>query len=217
MIFILLSAILLSFEFTGAAEFISIKQFYSNLYSNYRTAFTEQVTSLTLTTSNGILLFAYNAYEAEQLFNLLVISLVPALLLSSFVITGFSFKIFSRIVNKCSGEDCGIYEWSFKASNIVVYFYILVAVLSLFSESDATVFGYSLMTLNTFFSVVFAYIGMKNAYRFFLSRGKSALFATVVIGIAFVLLASYSIRIFSYLGVIANIITNRIEKELTNK
>ena len=87
----LISAILLSFELTGAVGIIPIKQFYSNIYRNFHDAFIANVTSLTRKTESGGLIFAYNIYEAEAMLSELVIFLIPMFAIACFAIAGLSF------------------------------------------------------------------------------------------------------------------------------
>lgn len=213
----LLSAILLSFELTGSVGAIPIKQFYSNLYRNFSDSFISRVTSLTRKTEGGIFTFAFNIYEAEAMLAELIILVIPIFVIASFTIAGLSFKCFSRIVNWLSGEDSEVNEWSFKTSNLIAYFYILLAVLNLFVTSYSGVVGFSLMILSMVFSVIFAYVGIKYTYYFFLSRGRSSLFAKIVIVIAFVLLSSAAVTVFSYIGAVINIAVNKTQKKLENK
>ena len=217
-VMIIASAIFLAFEKTGSFEILSIKQFYSNLYSNYRDFFVKTVTSLKVTDKNGMMFFAYNVYEAELLFRELIITLVPMLLVLSFVISGFTLKILSSIVERYSGEDSGIYEWSFKTPNLVAYFYLILSLIQIFgSDDDGSIFYFTVMSLSTLFSVVYAYIGVKFVYYFILSRGKSRLFAIILILILFIILSSFVTQIISYLGVIVNIITNKISSKPKNQ
>lgn len=213
----LLSCVLLAFELTGAVGVIPIKQFYSNLYRNFRDTFITKVTSLTRITKSGEVTFAYNAYEAESMLSELTILIIPTFAIVCFAGCGFSFKCFSRAVNKLSGQECGISEWSFRTSNLVAYFYLLLAVLNLFVSSAAGIFGFSLMTLSTIFLVVFAYVGIKYTYRFFLSRGRSELFSAIVLVVVFALLSSGAVSIFSYLGAVINIFVNKNSKESKSK
>ncbi len=215
-VLMLISAVLISFESAGGVGIIPIKQFYSNLYRNFRDAFIDKVSSLTVTLESGTKLFAYNSYEAEAMLFELVILFLPSFLVACFAVAGLTFKCFSRLVDKLSGEESGIYEWSFKTSNTVAYFYILISVLDIFIPSSTGVFAFSLMTLNTFFSVVFAYLGIKNLYAFFINHGRSSLFSKIAIAVVFVLLSSNAVSIFSYIGAIVNIASNNAEKALKN-
>ena len=210
---ILLSAILLPFELSGSVGVISIKQFYSNLYGNYRTFFVEQITSLTKTTSDGMNFFAFNTYEAEKMFSELVIYLIPLLAVFAFLLSGISLKIFSRTVMRYSGEESGIAKWDFKTSNTVAYFFIAVSILTLLNDFNGSVFDFTLTSLNTIFSAVFAYIGIKNVFRFFTSRGRSVIFTVIIMLVISALLASNIVSVLSYLGVFVNILMNKSKRE----
>ena len=106
---IILSAILLPFDnLGGSIGVISIKQFYSNLYNDYRTFFVELVTSLTQADENGIWFFAFNVYEAEAMFTELVMAIIPLLAVTAFLISGVSVKLFFHAVLRYSEETiCG--------------------------------------------------------------------------------------------------------------
>jgi len=214
---ILISAIILPFDLNGSVSYISIKQFYSNLYFNYRTAFVDYITSLKKTSSSGLMFFAFNTFEAEAMFDDLVMSTVPVMIILAFALSGFSLKIFSKIVFKYSGEDSGLDAWDFKTSNTVAYFYVIVSVLTMLNRFNGSVYDYTLSAVDTVFLAVFAYIGIKSFYRFLASRGRSTFFSTVVLVILIVLLFSNALSILSYIGVVVNIIKNKPEKSSETK
>ena len=216
-VLMLISALILPFDLNGSVGFISIKQFYSNLYGNYRTMFVEYITSLAKTSTSGLVFFAYNTFEAEQMFDELVMSIIPMLILLSFALSGFSLKLFSRITVKYSGDDGAVDGWDFKTSNTVAYFYIAVSVFAALNAFNGSVFDYTLIALDTVFSAVFAYIGIKSCYRFLVSRGRSSFFSVALLAIVFVLLSSIAVSAFSYLGVFVNIIMNKAEKSRETK
>ena len=216
-VMMLISAVFLAFESTGAVGIIPVKQFYSNLYRSLYDTFIDTVTSLTVASESGINLFAYNAYEAEAMFFELVILSVPVFLIICFVLIGLTFKCFSRIVKRVSGEESGINAWAFRTSNTVSYFYIIIAALDMFFSSSNGVLALSVTVLNTFFAVVFAYLGVKYVYAFLINKGRSALFSKLAVVVLFVLFSSNAVSIFSYLGVIVNIVTNNSKKGLKDK
>lgn len=210
---IILSAILLLVELSRAAD-ATVSGFYFDTYYKYKEVFLDTLTSLVYEEFDGVQSFAFNLYEAKMLFRELIIYLIPATILISFALSGFTLKVFCRSVAKNSRDDSEIYAWNFGTSNIVSYFFIALSVVALMASSDGSTFAYVIFTLNTLFTAVFSYIGLKALYYIIISRGKSRFFAIVLIIILFALLSSLTFQLLSYFGVITNIVTN---KALKNK
>lgn len=210
---IILSAFLLLIELSRAAE-TTVSSFYFDGYHKYKEFFLDTLTSLVYEDADGVQSFAYNLYEAKMLFRELIIYLIPITILISFTISGLTLKIFCRSVAKNSRDDSEIYAWNFGTSNIVSYFFIALSAVALMASFDGSTFAYVIFTLNTLFTAVFSYIGLKSLYYIIISRGKSRFFAIVLIIIIFALLSSLTFQLLSYFGVIINIITN---KALKNK
>ena len=212
-VMILISAVLLAFEMTQITELVSVKQFYQGIYENYKDYFVQNVSKLLNSTNEGELFLLYNSYEVELLFVTLAVSLVSVFLIASFALSGVTVKCFKRIIRRYSADECGILEWKFRTSGLVAYFYIAISLLSIFSNSGIGTYSYTLMVLNSVFSAVYLYLGLKFFIGFFLSRGRSRFFALVMCVIAFVLLSGYSVQAFSYLGVVCNLVANRSDKK----
>jgi uncharacterized protein YybS (DUF2232 family) len=106
-------------------------------------------------------------------------------------------------------EETALSKWRFGASNLTCYFYIIVAVLSLIAENDGSIFIYTLISLNTILSVIFAYLGFRFIYNLLLSKGRSSLFAIALLVLAFIMFSSSALTILSYIGVTVTIIFNR--------
>lgn len=213
---VLISVLLLIFELSNSAGYTSVSKFFSEIYSEYKTAFLDAVTSLVREDADGVQLFAYNLYEAEMMFRELIMYLVPLFFLFSFVISGVTLKVFSRTIEKNTDENCEIYGWNFGTSNAIAYFFIALSFVSLIAGFDADVVSLVIFTLNTLFTAVFAYIGLKSLYYIIISRGKSRIFALVLIVIALALLSSFAFQLFSYFGVIINIVTNKVAHNKRN-
>ena len=207
---IVISIVLLLVELSSNSGYTSIVRFFGDYYQKYKELFLETVTSLVYEGNNGELSFAFNLYEAEMLFRELIMYVVPLAFFASFVLSGFTLKLFARTVERNSDEDCEIYAWNFAASNIVSYFYIALALVALVATADGSTFSFVIFTLNTIFTAVFAYIGIKSLYYIIISRGKSKAFAIILLVLAFFLLSSFAFQILSYFGVIMNILTNKV-------
>lgn len=215
-VLMLLSLILLlasAKESLGAGSF---KDCCVNLYSATKTRFVEVVTSLKVE-ADETTFFAYNAYEAAAMFDELLILSVSVFALISFFITGITLKIFSKAANSYFSDDAGISSWSFRTSNTVAYFYLIVSVIAYFEAAGTGVFSYVIITLSTIFSAVFLYIGVKSVFRFIISRGRSKIFAVLIMIIASSLISSFAVQLLSYIGVFVNVRQNKIAKESGNK
>lgn len=208
------SAILLAFNGDAGIGFDAVRQYYANLYSSLKEVVFEFLTTITTLDENGLLIFAYNAMEAEAFIKETVLLLIPMTVLLAFLSTGITFKVFSKIVEKNSGEESGIHFWKFKTSNLIAYFYIVVAVLSIFAYSDGSVFTYVITTVNTIFAPIFAYIGAYVIYIFLISRGKSPFFSIFIIFAGIFIFSSFSLQLLSFFGVYFNITSNKLSGKL---
>ncbi len=207
---LLISALIFGLVF---GKGMGIVGFYTELYNMYKAEFIELLTSLTLTSEQGTPLFAYNRIEAELLFNELVILLAPALVLLAVFLCALSLRIFSSLIVRYSGDECGIYEWRFNPSNLVAYFYLAVAILTIFAGSGTGIFAHTVTSLNIIFAPVFAYIGASVIHALIVSRGKSSFFALSVIVIACVILYTFSITLLSFIGVYFTVVANKVIKK----
>ena len=210
------SAILLLYELSLSAGYTSFVSFFSERYQEYKELFLETVTSFVYEGDNGSLSFAFNLYEAEMLFRELIIYVVPITFLLSFLLSGITLKLFVRAVERNSDEKCEINAWNFAVSNMVSYFYIVLAFIALVAVSDGSTFSFVIFTLNTIFVAVFAYIGIKSLYYIIISKGRGKVFAFILIVLAILLLSSLAFQLLSYFGVIINILTNKVISKKRN-
>ncbi len=204
------SAIFLAFEFMGRVEAAVITEFYSDVYEKLKIEFVDMLTSLKTKNNVGMTVFAYNAYDAAALFMDFTILLIPILILTAFLLTGLTLKFFGRTVKKISGEECGISAWRFSVSNLITYFYIIVAVMSMFAGGDTSIFSLVIVSLNTVLAAPFAYLGFTFIYGIICAHGKSPFFSASVIIILCVIFSSFSLPLLSFIGVYFNIVSNKI-------
>lgn len=208
------SALFIAFGKEWGVGANAIKGFYQNLYGVLKDAALDFLTSLTTLDEKGLLVFAYNAIEAEAFIRETVLLLIPMAFILAFLSAGVTFKFFASVVEKNSGEECGIHFWKFKTSNLIAYFYIIIAILSIFAINDGTVFTYAITTLNTIFAPVFAYIGAYVIYLFLIARGKTPIFSILILSLGILVLSFFSVQILSFLGVYFNIKSNKLSRKL---
>lgn len=210
-VMLVVSAIFLAFETVGSFGLTAVKHFFSNLFTAYKSYFVDALTSITVLNRDGVSFFAYNPSQAELFFHEIVLLLIPIVILFAFLLSGITFKVFASVIRKNSGEESGINSWNFLTSNFVAYFYIIVAIISMLA-SGSGVFGLTLVSLNTVFSAVFAYIGVSFVYSLIVMRGKSSFFAIILIIVVCLVFSSFAIQLLSFLGVYFNIVTNKISR-----
>lgn len=209
-----LSAILFSFEIMKSVGFDEILEFYTKVYTSFKDIISDFLTSKTVLNEKGIPVFAYNLTEAEMFVHEFIMLLIPISVLLAFLSTGITMKTFSFIVSRSSGDECGIHLWKFKTSNLIAYFYVIIAVICFFAVNDGTIFTYVLTTINTILAPIYAYIGAYVIYLFMISRGKSPSFAVLVIFAACVILSSFAIQLLAFFGVYFNVTSNKLSKKL---
>lgn len=205
----IVSAILLSFEKVGVSGFSTVKYYYSSLYMSSKKEFVDFAMSLVTTNSEGVTVYAYTLYEAEILFENLIIILIALAIIYAFVTVGVTCKILSAILRKCSVENSSVSKWSFFASNPFAYLYIIVAVLSVFVSQSGGVFSFSVTVLNTVLSVVFAYVGFKAVRSFIASHGRGGRTAIIIVLLVLLLFTSFFVSVLSYIGVYYSISRNK--------
>ncbi len=208
-VFMVLSVLSIALSLKQAEGFTS----FWNLYESFKAEFSDMLTSLVISDENGRHIAAYNPIEAEIMLRELIIMILPLSILLSVILTALTLRIFSGIVLKHSGEHSGINEWIFKPSNPVAYFYVAVAVLSIFAGSGGSPFSYVLLSLDIIFAPIFAYMGASIIHALIVSHGKSPLFAALVIVFACVILYTFSFKLLSFIGVYFTVIANKISKK----
>lgn len=190
----------------------SILDFYAEAFSLLEEKFVYLLTSLSYTDNDGINLFYYNDYEAKNIFREFMLLAIPIAIVLTFLLTGITLKIFSAIVKRLSGEDSKICVWSFRIPQPVVYFYIILAVINIFSSGEEGIFAFVITSLYFVFMTVFAYHGVVFVHTYITVGGRSSFFSVVIILAAIFVFYSVSIQLLSYIGVYFNITYNRVLK-----
>lgn len=209
-IFISLSACLVAFDEIGALKLASIKGFYSEQYYVLKEYFINVITSVATRSEAGIINYSFSRSVAEEFF-ISVIKFLPAAIISfAFVSTGIAMKIFSRQAELRTKEASKIDSWSFVPSTFVGVFYLVVAVLALFVTDG--VFADSVLVLDTLFSLVFFYMGVKFFLTVFRYKGKSGLVIFILL-LAIFAFGAFASRLISYIGVYFTVASNRTSSE----
>ena len=155
--------------------------------------------------------FIFNASDAESLFNSLISALIPTLFVISFFISGVALKTFTSCLRKISDKDSRIFTWEFSTNSFLAYFYIILAIVNLFTGSSDSTFAFVVSSLSMILMFVYAYLGMKFINSFLREKiGKTP--SLIVIGIALLVFSSFALTLLSYIGVYYTITINKIFK-----
>ncbi|MBO7303693.1 MAG: hypothetical protein J6V09_00525 [Clostridia bacterium] len=203
----IITAVLIAVGEVGEFSYAAIKTFYGTLYHELKNEFIKVVSQLTVLAEEQ-LFFRFSTAEAEMIYHDAVFLAPSILLLSALAIAGFMLKSLSALILKFSGATDEILNWHFKAPNIISYFYIVLAITNLFAAGSGGLAALTVVTLNTLFSVLFAYLGVKFLF-FIVAYKRGVFFAIMLIGIGVMLTSGYAVVILSIVGVVSNIKMNK--------
>ena len=125
----------------------------------------------------------------------------------AFLLSGISFKVFSSVVSRVDDTPENIYVWRFVTGNVFAYFYIVLALISIFATTDDP-FGIVCVNLYNLFMVVYAYIGF-NFAKALISIKKSPRFANILLILLILFTSGLAFTILSYVGVYFTIARNK--------
>ena len=207
-ILMLMSAVLIAVEYIGSLSFSGIYEYYENLYEVCKKNFSTVLTSMETTDELGNVYQQINPGDATAMYNTVVISLIPISIITAFVLSGLSIKIFTSKIRKHNSDDIRLVGWKFLTTPLISYFYVICSVVSLIVTTGVA--GISISFVTSVFMVVYFYMGVKAVYSF-LSKRRGKLFAVLIIGAAIFMFPMFfpSIDWFfpyliSYIGVFSN-------------
>ncbi len=209
----LVSVFLFAMDYNDSISLTKAFEFYRELGAYLKEKFVEFVITLQ---NEGGGSFAFTEADATLMFNELILGIVPLTLILAFLISGLALKFFTRNLFKYADEEPHPFNWSFRTSNFVAYFYIATLIFFWIVPEDAGAFFLLVNTLYSLFSLVFAYLGVKFLYAFFLAKGKRPLLAILIIVAIFVVFSSFVVTAISLLGVYVNNSMNKLSR-LTDK
>lgn len=206
-----ISLVFLAFTALKAFGASVVVQFYSHIYNSVKNVVVNSLVAISNRTEEGIRYFLLNRYDAEIIFDQMVVLLIPITMIFAFIISGIALKLFTSIVSRRTKPDSPINTWSFKTPTSVAVFYLIVSVISLFSYGASDLFSVSISALSSVFMVVYAYVGLTFAHAVLAQRFKSNGFVTFAFVLAFLLFSSYFLQILSYIGVYYTISSNKLD------
>jgi hypothetical protein len=193
-------------------NFLLVDDFYIDLYEKGKTLLIEHLTSFTRIDEQGFTYKMYNSGEAVGIYNAIVLSMIPAILIFSFVQVGIAVKIFTSRIRKLDPEDKKLSSWRFSTTPVISYFYLIVSFFSIFSKEG--IVGLSLSFVAILLMAVYFYFGFCALFSFFASK-KGTAFAVLVLGLGIILLPSFIPLIISYIGVFINNTIYKNEEKLS--
>ncbi len=134
--------------------------------------------------------------------------IISYLVIFSFATIGIAMKIFSFTASRCADDSSGIKEWRFLTTNVYAYFYVILALVSVFVYSTDSLFGISVLNLYNIFMVVFAYVGFNYALSL-LRRRMKKWSSFIFLAVLTVMFSSLAIQFLAFLGVIFTIRKSR--------
>ncbi len=195
----LISIIIFPINKTGIVSFEIIPQYYRALFIEQKSNFVRFFTSYTTVDKNGDLFFVINPTDAALMFNELLYILIPGIIITSFLLSGVTLKIFSSKVLRYSGVESGIDTWQFGTSKFLAGFYLILSILNFFASQGQTTLDFLISSVYMILLAVFAYIGVRFFYQIFSRQRK--LFTTMVLLIGIILFSSFAFQLLSYFGV----------------
>ena len=199
--FIILSMLFLAFDKLGTLKASAPLDFYSEIYEIGKAEFVDFLTSFTSVDSENVVFYSFNASDAVDIYNTMVIYCVPLLAISAFFAVGISSKILSSRMRRYNMTDERLIGWNFVTTPFLAYAYLVVTALS--SLSSQGVVGLSLSFVCSILMAVYFYIGISATYAFIRVK-KGARFAIVSIMAALVIFFSFIPQIISFIGVFVN-------------
>ena len=133
--------------------------------------------------------------------------IISYLLIASFAIVGFSFKLFSFVGSKLADDTTTFRSWRFITTNVFAYFYMILIFASIFVNSSVGVFAITVSNLYNVFVVIYAYVGFNYALSLLSHRMKPGI-ALLLIAAALIMLPSFALQLLSMLGVLFTIRKN---------
>lgn len=199
--FVVLSMVFLAFDKLGTLKGTAPLDFYYEFYEVGKVEFVEFLTSFTSVDSENVIFYTFNASDAVDMYNSIVIFCIPLFAILSFIAVGISSKILSSIMRKYNIEDKRLVNWNFITTPFLAYSYLVITALS--SISSQGIVGVSLSFVGSILMAVYFYIGISATYTFICSK-KGARFAIISILAAIVIFSSFVPQLISFIGVFVN-------------
>ncbi len=135
--------------------------------------------------------------------------MISYMIIGGFINVGIGMKIFGAIVSYCAESKDYIKSWRFKTTTVYAYFYVILAIISVFLNSTDTVFAISVLNLYNIFMIVFAYVGFTSLLEILRKRMKPGVSLLILCG-ATVVFSTFAIQLLAAIGVLFGVKSSRI-------
>lgn len=200
---LILSAMTASGEFT----FESAISFYEDIFSQMRKEFILYVNQLGDEIELSAGADTFDTQYFIDIYDYQVSMIISYVVIAAFVLVGLTFKCFDIIIKRCVNDDSHILSWRFTTDNIFAYFYLILAVVSLFMPTPDSILAVTVVNLYNIFMFIYFYVGYMLARDFF-SRGRQPLFSRILFVLVVITFLTYAIEILALIGAFATIKTN---------
>ena len=208
---VLLLAVLLAFSYSGANTIDDIINFYSTEFKKIETTLIEYVEDLK---DAGQLSGYEDLYESEHISNTFSIYgkfVIAIIVILSFLMSGIALKIYSVVMSKLIENTEKISTWRFIPSAVFAWFYVILALVSLFITNTEGLFALSVLNLEAIFSIVFAYIGIMFVSGLLAMRNRNPITSLIIVAVGILILSSLAIRLLAITGAIIVIMNSKLE------
>lgn len=183
-------------------------EYYNTFMETQKASFVEAFSALAVTDQSGATNYLFTKETAELMFLSVAKLTIAFLVITAFLMCGFTLKIFSRVIIGAQENEEYIRTWRFALPNLYAYFYAVVFILSFMLGNGEDVAAIAIQNLSYVFMAMFAYIGLRHLLLVSLQvRRKGMFYLIVFMGI--MLFSVTAIQILSFLGAYVTILSNR--------
>ena len=137
-----------------------------------------------------------------------IVAIIPSLIVvASFALSGFAFKIFRALVYKYSVDRLPILRWRFRATSVIAYFYFALLFLGFVAGGATDTVALVISNLYNIFLYVFAYLGTVYVFNIIANIRSKAL-AIGIIAAALITLSTLAITVLSVFGAVLTVKEN---------
>ena len=194
---------------SGSASFSSVRDFYFGIFNEFKELLLIEIEKSYSTLGTNIAPEDFEAIKTllPTYLDGIAYSSPAILAIIAFVVVGFTYKAFIRLIFKYSFAGTLALRWRFTTTNVFVFFYIILSVLSSFL-TEIDVFTLTVSNFYTFFNILFAYIGFNFVTALLSQRMRYGLAATLVI-LGALFFSSVAISLLGIAGAVFTFISNK--------
>lgn len=140
----------------------------------------------------------------RAMYDAYVLSLYSAVVIAAFITVGISYKLFVRMMASYVEKKIELYSWRFSLSPIYALSYVLLLLLSLFSNGND---GFSIVVANlsNVIMVMLAYMGFMLTDAYFRMKSNGRRGGKLIVVLSVLLLGSVAMLVISLIGIFASL------------